>query len=92
MFQNTQSKIFFSLFISPVKLIAFLYFFVHLLKFFYKLISFMGSNFLEFINNSIVNFKKSCLRKIEFQRNFLVEIRQPIMKLLPLKLAFENVK
>lgn len=52
----------------------------------------MGSNFLEFINNSIVNFKKSCLRKIEFQRNFLVEIRQPIMKLLPLKLAFENVK
>ena len=92
MFQNAQSKIFFCLFIGPVKLIAFLYFFVHFLKFFYKLISFMGPNFLELFNNSIVNFEKSCLRKIEFQRNFLVEIRQSIMKLLSLELTFENVK
>ena len=52
----------------------------------------MGPNFFELINNSIVNFEKSCLRKIEFQRNFLVEIRQSIMKLLSLELTFENVK
>ena len=52
----------------------------------------MGPNFFELINNSIVNFEKSCLRKIEFQRNFLVEIRQSIMKLLSFKLTFENVK